>query len=98
VSARVRLTAGPGQPYRGPLPSSAIDILRSLGDGEWHEVGFWNPKTLRRLEASEFIHVGGDPDTGRLIAVATDAGLARISPRVLPAIGEVPMTHPMVRP
>lgn len=76
----------------------AIDILRVLDDGEWHPVGWWNRKTLRRLEASCLIHVGGDPETGQLLAIATDAGLARIAPRELPPIVDPPMTHPMVRP
>jgi hypothetical protein len=84
-----------GQPYGATLPFIAAEILRLLSDGEWHEVGHWNHKTVRRLETSKLIYVGSNAE-GRLLAIATDAGLARIKPRVLPVITEAP-THPMVR-
>jgi hypothetical protein len=84
------------QPYGHTLPAVAVEILRLLNDGEWHEIGSWHSRTARRLVASGLIFTG--ECDGLFLAVATDAGLARIKPRALAPIINPPMTHPMVRP
>jgi hypothetical protein len=80
-----------------PLSGAALAIMRPLEDGEWHPIVYRHRLSVDRLERGGLINVGIDED-GFLIAIATDAGLARIKPRAHPAITEIPLTHPMVRP
>ena len=73
-----------------PLSAAALSILTSLTDGEWHPVAYRcriDPDTvsyhhrvdLDRLERRKLINLGCDDD-GRLVAIATDSGLAAIEP------------------
>ena len=78
--ATYRRPKGAAQPYRYGLTTSAKDILRYLDDGEWHEVGWWRERTLRRLVVSGLAYAGKD-DAGHVVAIATDAGLAMVAER-----------------